>query len=146
MAIIPLLYCQLVRGEGRVRYLHYQMVFRYSGILPVMPGRAPRYPEHAGRERGRGRGGVVSVHQRGIWQKEKIFRFCMVLSAIDRGIGDMTGRVGAFSGFTGYAVLDVLPSAFRVYGVRVRGALFCTKNFLCVFRVYGVRMGVVISI
>jgi hypothetical protein len=48
-------------------------VFRYSGILPVRSVRGPRYPELAGRERGRGRGGVVSVHQRGIWQKEKNF-------------------------------------------------------------------------
>jgi hypothetical protein len=107
--------------RGRVRYLQYQRVFWYSGILPVMPGRGPRYPELADRERGRGRGVAEG----------KIFRFCMVLSAMNRGIGGWTGRVGAFS--------RGLPGARK-------GGHCSVQNFWCVFRVYGVRMGVGISI
>ena len=41
--------------------------------------------------------------------------------------------VGAFSGFTGYAVWDVLPSAFRVYGVRLRGGIGMYKDFFVRF-------------
>jgi hypothetical protein len=64
----------------------------------------------------------------------------MVLSAINRGIKGLDR--GALSAFTGYAIWGVSPSAFWVYGVRLRGVLVCTRISLCVFRVYGVRMWV----
>jgi len=66
----------------------------------------------------------------------------MVLSAIYRGIKGWNGMVGAFSGFTGYAVEMYCLALSGFTGCAYVGALLCTRIFLCVFRVYGVRMWV----
>jgi hypothetical protein len=48
-------------------------VFRYSGILPVRSVRGPRYPEVAGCERGRGRGGSSLFTNVGSGRRRNIF-------------------------------------------------------------------------